>query len=204
MYVPPHFAVTDLPVLHVFIESHPFGLVVTVHHGRPFVTHLPLLLDRGTGPHGAFRGHVARQNPHWQSMVGQDVLVVFNGPHAYVSPTWYAAEKVVPTWNYVAVHAYGRARLVESADELVGLLRDLTTASERDLPEPWTFDPADPFVRKVAAQVVGFEIVIDRIEGKWKLNQNHPPERRRRVAAALREQEYDDAREIARLIEGTS
>ena len=108
MYVPAHFAVTDLPVLHDFIDSHPFGLLVTAHDGRPFVTHLPLLLDRGTGPHGALRGHVARQNPHWQSMVGQDVLVVFNGPHAYVSPTWYAAEKVVPTWNYSTVHAHGR------------------------------------------------------------------------------------------------
>jgi transcriptional regulator len=203
MYVPAHFAVTDLPVLHDFIESHPFGLLVTVQDGRPFVTHLPFVVDRGTGPYGALRGHVARQNPQWQSLAAQDILVVFNGPHAYVSPTWYAAEKVVPTWNYVAVHVYGRARVMESADELIGLLSDLTAASERGMPDPWAFDPADPFVRKLADQVVGFEIAVDVIEGKWKLNQNHPPERRRRVAAALREQGYDDAREIARLIEGT-
>jgi transcriptional regulator len=201
MYVPPHFAVHDLATLHDFIDRHPFGLLISSHDQKPFGTHLPLLLDRSSGTQGTIRGHVARQNPQWENMAGQELLIVFNGPHAYVSPTWYQAERVVPTWNFVAVHVYGQARLMQDTDDLVALLRDLTDTFERDMPAPWTFDPTDPFVRKLATQVVGFRIEIDRIEGKSKLNQNHPPERRQRVIDALRRQDYEDARRIAELMD---
>jgi transcriptional regulator len=109
---------------------------------------------------------------------------------------------VVPTWNYLAVHVYGSARLVEDPDSIVALVAKLTDRFERDKRVPWTFDPNEPFVRKMAAQIVGFAVEIERIEGKWKLNQNHPAERRRRVIAALRDQGYEDAREIADLMEG--
>jgi transcriptional regulator len=201
MYVPRHFAVEDLPTLHAFIDGHPFGLLVSQHDGEPFATHLPFLLDRGTGPHGTLLGHLARQNPQWRELGGRRALCIFNGPHAFVSPTWYQAEKVVPTWNYVAVHAYGRAEVVEEPDALLALVARLTDRFERDMPVPWSVDPGEPFLRKVASQIVGFRIEIDRIEGKWKLNQNHPAERRRRVIAALREQGYEDARQIADLME---
>jgi transcriptional regulator len=201
MYVPAHFAEPDLGTLYEFIEEYPFGLLVSQHDGRPFATHLPFLLDRSAGPNGTLLGHVARQNPQWEQLAGQHVLAVFHGPHAYISPTWYQAERTVPTWNYVAVHAYGTGRLIDDADETVALVGELTRMSERRMPTPWPFDTADPFVRKLTTQIVGFQIEIDRIEGKWKLNQNHPAERRQRVIDALCVQGGDDAREMADLME---
>ena len=198
MYIPAHFAESDPEVLHQFIEQHPFALLISLQDGLPFGTHLPFLLDRANG---TLLGHVARQNPQWQQLVGQQVLAVFHGPHAYISPTWYQAERVVPTWNYVAVHAYGTVELIEEPGELVELVRELTRVSEQSLPTPWTFDPADLFVRKLVTQIVGFRISIAKLEGKWKLNQNHPQERRQRVIDALRTQGGEDADQIAALME---
>jgi transcriptional regulator len=204
MYIPPHFAESDLNTLHDFIEQHSFGLLVSQHQGEPFVTHLPFLLNRTAGPNGALLGHVARQNPQWRDLVGQKVLAIFQGPHAYISPTWYQADKAVPTWNYVAVHAYGSARLIEDPAELVAVIRELTRRHEQFMPAPWDFDPAEPFVQKLATQIVAFRIEIERLEGKWKLNQNHPRERRERVVEALRQQRWEDARAIADLMDECS
>ncbi|MBO0697212.1 MAG: FMN-binding negative transcriptional regulator [Zavarzinella sp.] len=201
MYVPAHFAVGDLPALHEFIDRHPFGILVSQHEGAPFATHLPFLLDRQSPPRGTLLGHVARQNPQWRQLAGQQVLCVFNGPHAFISPAWYESENVVPTWNFVAVHVYGRARVIEDSETLLGLVTRLTDRFERDMPAPWRVNPDDPFMRKLASRIVGFEVEIERIEGKWKLNQNHPADRRQRVIAALREQGYGDALEIADLME---
>jgi transcriptional regulator len=201
MYVPAHFAETDLVTLHQFIKDHPFGMLVSQHGGEPFVTHLPFLLERSASPNGTLLGHVARQNPQWHQLAGQNALAVFHGPHAYISPTWYQAEKVVPTWNYVAVHAYGPVELIEEPGALIELVRELTRVSEQAMPSPWTFDPADSFVRRLATQIVGFRLPIARLEGKWKLNQNHPEERRRRVVAALRAQGGDDAKQVAELMQ---
>jgi transcriptional regulator len=201
MYIPAHFNETDIAVLCQFIDEHPFALLVSQADGAPFVTHLPLVLDQDAGPNGTLLGHVARPNPQWRELAGQKVLCVFNGPHAYISPTWYDADKVVPTWNYVAVHIYGHATLIEDPLELVNLVSRLTERMERQLPAPWKFDEADPFVNRLAAGIVGFRIEIERIEGKWKLNQNHPPERRRKVIGALRERGGEDAMQIADLIE---
>src|SRR4051794_27392492 len=100
MYVPSAFAESDLNKLHDFIERNSFGLLVSLVKGVPFATHLPFLLERNSGPDGSLVGHMARANPHWQELEAQTVLVVFSGPHAYISPTWYEAENVVPTWNY--------------------------------------------------------------------------------------------------------
>jgi transcriptional regulator len=201
MYVPAHFAESNLATLHEFIEGNSFGLLVSQHDGQPFVTHLPFLLRKTGGPCGTLLGHVARQNPQWRDLGGQSVLAVFQGPHAYISPTWYAAEKTVPTWNYVAVHAYGTARLIEDPTELIALVREITRMAERSMPTPWDFDPADPFIQRLATQIVGFRIEIERLEGKWKLNQNHPADRRERVVAELRRQGWEAPREIADLME---
>ena len=119
MYIPAHFAETDRTKLFDFIERHSFGLLVSQLNGEPYATHLPLLLDRHSGPWGTIVGHMARANPHWQT-TDRQALVVFSGPHVYVSPTWYEAENVVPTWNYVAVHAYGAFQLVTGHAETVG------------------------------------------------------------------------------------
>jgi transcriptional regulator len=200
MYVPPHFAESDPAALHAFIERHSFGLLVSSVDGVPFATHLPLLLDRAAGPHGTLIGHVARANPHWRELAGATALAVFSGPHAYVSPTWYEAENVVPTWNYVAVHAYGRAELVDDRDALLEIVRRSVAVYEAGMPRPWVLDASSGYVGRLLAQIVGFRIPIDRIEGKWKLNQNHPAERRAKVARALREQGGEDALEVAELM----
>jgi transcriptional regulator len=200
MYVPPHFAQSDPATLHDFIEAHSFGLLVSQVGGVPFASHLPFLLDRPAGPHGTLLGHMARANPHWRELAGQTALAVFSGPHAYVSPTWYEAENVVPTWNYVAVHAYGRAAVVEDRAALLDILRRSVAVYEAGMPRPWAVDDSSPFVGRMLGQIVGFRLEVERLEGKWKLNQNHPADRRRKVADALSERGGDDARAVAAMI----
>src|SRR5262249_24584978 len=197
---PGHSADTDRPTLRSFLDRHPFGLVVSVHDGRPMATHLPVILDRSVAPDGALLGHVARANPQWRQLRDQEVLAIFNGPHAYVSPSWYQAEKVVPTWNYVAVHAYGQVELIEDSDSLVALVHRLTRVFEKGRPPPWDFDPGDAYVRKVSLGIVGCRLTIERLEGKWKRSQNHPEERRRCVIDGLREQGGEDQEAIASLM----
>src|SRR5207248_822568 len=167
MYVPPHFAESDPATLHAFIERHSFGLLVSQVNGVPFATHIPLLLDRTAGPHGTLLGHVARANPQWREIAGQTALAVFSGPHAYVSPTWYEAEHMVPTWNYVAVHAYGRAQPVEDRDAVLEIVRRSVVVYEAAMPRPWALDPSSTFVDRLLSQIVGFRIEIEQIEGKW-------------------------------------
>ncbi|HEY7310665.1 MAG TPA: FMN-binding negative transcriptional regulator [Gemmataceae bacterium] len=200
MYIPTAFAETDQSRLYDFIESHSFGLLVSTHEGEPFATHLPFLLERDAGPHGRLVGHMARANPHWHDLDGQQVLAVFTGPHAYVSPTWYESENVVPTWNYVAVHVYGILHLIEDLDGLAPILAAMVHTYEWSMPKPWSLDTDTEFFRKFACGVVGFRIEIGRLEGKWKLNQNHPRERREKVARVLERQPDPDAKEIARLM----
>jgi transcriptional regulator len=201
MYVPADFAETDSAKLHDFIERHGFGLLVSRVEGLPFATHLPFLLDRAAGRHGVLLGHMARANPQWREAGGQTVLAIFTGPHAYISPTWYEAEQVVPTWNYTAVHVYGRIEIIEDEGVLLDLVAKSVRFYESPLPQPWSFDASSTFVRRLLAQIAGFRIAIERIEGKWKLNQNHPIERRRKVVRALRNRGDENSRAIADLME---
>lgn len=200
MYVPPHFAETDLTKLHAFIEQHSFGLLVAQVDAVPFATHLPFLLDRASGPHGALIGHMARANPHWRELDKQTGLVVFSGPHAYVSPAWYEAANVVPTWNYTAVHVYGRTQVIHDKEALLKIVRDSIVFYEAAMPKPWSLDADEVFVDRLLAQIVGFRIEIERIEGKFKLNQNQPIERREKVIRALGEQGGENNRAVAELI----
>ncbi|MFO0851228.1 MAG: FMN-binding negative transcriptional regulator [Gemmataceae bacterium] len=202
MYVPPHFAQTDPATLHAFIERHSFGLLVSDAGGEPFATHLPFLLDRTAGPQGTLVGHLARANPHWQTLEGRTALAVFSGPHAYVSPTWYRAEHVVPTWNYTAVHAYGRVSLIDDRGELLDILQRSVAVFESGMPRPWVLDTGAVFVDRLVGQIVGFRLPIDRLEGKWKLGQNHPAERREKVIAAL-QAGGGDAPAVAELMRAT-
>lgn len=197
MYIPPAFAEHDLMKLHDFIQQHSFGLLVSQVGEEPFATHLPLLLERFAGPQGELVGHVARANRQWESLDGQTVLAVFSGPHAYISPAWYEAENVVPTWNYTAVHVYGRVRLVEDPDSLFEIVQSTTVAYEKSRPTPWAVGGRDTFMERLLAMIVGFRIEIERIEGKWKLSQNHPAERRQKVIRALREAGGETARAVA-------
>ena len=202
MYIPPYSAVTDLARLHEAIEQYSFGLLVSNDAGGELVaSHLPFLLDRSRGPQGTLIAHMARANPQWRSVAGQKVLVVFSGPHAYVSPTWYEAEGVVPTWNYVAVHAYGPLELIEYNGEANAILDQTVNHFERPLPRPWRLSDQPPeFISQLSRQIIAFRIPIERLEGKWKLNQNHPLERREKVVAALENAGGDDSLAIAVLM----
>jgi len=199
MYVPGSFAETDTARLHEFMRRYSFALLTTRGADGMTASHLPLLIDAGIGAHGRLSGHMARANPQWREVEGE-ALVVFSGPHAYVSPTWYWEEGTVPTWNYVAVHAYGRLSLVDDDAELLEILQRTVATYEAAMPSPWSFDVADPSIRNQLRAIVGFHMDIERLEGKWKLNQNHPERRRRRVAEALESRADADSAAIAELM----
>ncbi len=201
MYIPAAFAEADRTKLHDFIEQNSFGLLVSQVDGRPFASHLPFLLERTAGPNGRLIGHMARANPQWREAGGQTVLAIFSGPHAYISPTWYQAEQVVPTWNYTAVHAFGRVEIVEEEGALREIVQRFVAFYEQAMPRPWSFGGAGTFAERMLAQIVGFRIEIETIEGKWKLNQNHPVERRRKVVQALRERGDENAQAVADLMQ---
>jgi len=200
VYIPSTFAESDPATLANFIEQHSFALLISDTGAEPFASHLPLLLDRAAGPHGTLFGHMARANPYWQHAEGRRVLAVFSGPHAYVSPTWYEAEGTVPTWNYVAVHAYGTFRRVDDESEALQILASTVNQYESSMPTPWPFDPDAEVSRRLLQAIVPFRIELDRLEGKWKLNQNHPRERRAKVIRALEARGDENAVGVAAMI----
>ena len=193
MYIPKYFAETDTQTLQEFMRAHSFATLVTPHDGAPFANHLPLMLDSGIGTHGALLGHMARNNPQWQDFAaGAEVLVVFQGPHAYVSPDWYEPDAmVVPTWNFMAVHAYGKARIL-SEDELVETLHQLVDENEKAFSQPWKFGLTRAMRERMLSAIVGFEISLDRLEGKFKLSQNRSQQDQRNVIAQLSQSEYGE------------
>jgi transcriptional regulator len=182
MYIPKAFYVSDQQVLGEFIERHSFATLVSMVDGKPFATHLPLLLDRMRSTYGTLLGHVARANPQWHAFDGQqEALAIFQGPHAYVSPSWYATSPAVPTWNYTAVHVYGVPRVIDDEHAFADLLDRLIAFYEAGMPTPWPgILPAD-FRATLMKGIVGFVMDIDRIEGKFKLSQNRSREDQRRV-----------------------
>ena len=199
MYVPTSFAETDRTKLHSLMRQYSFALLTSHGAAGLVATHLPLLLDAETGPHGRLLGHMARANPQWRD-VGDQVMAVFSGPHAYVSPTWYEEPETVPTWNYVAVHAYGTFQIVDDPDALRAILRRSVAEYEGPRPSPWAFDASEAYVEKMLKAIVGFRIDIERLEGKWKLSQNHPETLRRRVFHALEAQGDEASRAVAALM----
>ena len=208
MYIPATFAETDQATLHRFIEQHSFALLVSQDGAEPMASHLPFLLERGSGSCGRLIGHMARANSQWRTAAGQRVLVIFAGSHAYVSPSWYEASSVVPTWNYTAVHACGTLRLVEEPQALRDIVRRMVTYYEGSRPSAWELDSQpEEFVERMLTAIVGFEIDIERLEGKWKLSQNQPVERQEKVVRALRQSENPDDLAVADLMQarlGTS
>lgn len=186
MYVPKHFAVDDPAELRRFMEQHGFATVVTAVDGVPFASHLPLILDPSTGPYGTLTGHLARANPHWRHFAGAISLAIFNGPHAYVSPSWYTVTPSVPTWNYATIHAYGEIRAVIEPERSRAILQRSIEREERAAGTGWSMASLDPgYLEHMQEQIVAFELPIARIEGKFKLSQNRTPADRDNVAAAL-------------------
>jgi transcriptional regulator len=183
LYLPAPFAKSDLATLHDFMVAHPLATIVTGSptHGL-YATHLPLVLNRSRGEFGVLQGHIARANPHHLRAVDtSDVLVVFSGANAYITPGWYPSKarhgKAVPTWNYIAVHATGTIRFPEDREFLMPHLAQLTETHEAAQAHPWAMSDAPPeFIDQMARAIVGVEIEIRAVEGKWKLSQNRADE----------------------------
>ena len=192
MYIPNNMLLQDQQAITDFIRQHGFGLLV-----GPDLTasHLPLLLQPNEGSHGVLYGHLARANPQWQQLEQQRVLVVFSGPHSYISPNWYQSKPAVPTWNYAAVHCYGRVELLGATDTLAGM-QQLIKKYEPSLLQDQDKMPA-AYQQKLAAAVVGFRIVLDDIQAKEKLGQHRRQEDQAGVYQALKNSAEPDATALA-------
>ena len=191
MYLPKHFAETDLGTMQALMRQHPLATLVSHGPDGLNANHIPLQLDAGASPNGTLQGHIARANPLAAAAAdGCEILVIFQGPESYISPSGYATKaehgKVVPTWNYTAVHAYGRLRLIDDADWVLAQVSALTAAHEASLAKPWAVSdaPAD-YIAKMLGAIVGIEITIDRLVGKWKVSQNQPAANQASLIAAL-------------------
>jgi transcriptional regulator len=204
MYIPQHFREDDTAVLHALIRDYSFAtLVSTQEDGLPIATSLPFVLDSQPEPYGILMAHMALTNPQWRTFrPDREVLVIFQGPHAYISPSWYEADLAVPTWNYATVHAYGRPRLIEDRVELLAHLRSLIAIHEAQRANPWPADlPAD-YLDRMMKGVAGFAILLTRLEGKFKMSQNRGASERERVAAELRTSHDPMHCEVAELVTG--
>jgi transcriptional regulator len=193
MYNPPHFQEERTDVLQQLIREHALAAVVTLGPEGLIANHIPLILDAEAGPLGTLRGHVSRMNPQWRDALPHvSALAIFQGPSAYITPSWYSSKqetgKVVPTYNYVVVHAHGPLKTYEDPELLLRNVRALTELHEAPLAQRWSVDdaPAD-FIREQLKGIVGIEIPIERLEGKWKVSQNRVPADRQGVIDGLRE-----------------
>lgn len=198
MYVPGAFAIDSPEALRALIETYNFATLISHAPDGLTATHVPMLLDATRGPHGTLVTHLARGNPHAHALDGAETLVIFQGPHAYVSPSLYATHPSVPTWNYATVHVYGKARAVSEPQPLLAMLKDLVQKHESGRATPWTMDGLQPeYIDRMLRGIVGIEIEIARIEGKHKLSQNRNRVDRAKVIAGLNDSEFSHERELA-------
>jgi transcriptional regulator len=202
MYRPRHFDIDDVQVLHRFMRDQSFALLVTTEDGAPFASHIPLLLDRDTGDQGRLLGHVAKANPQWRAFDGKtEAMAVFWGPHAYISPNWYETETMVPTWNYVTVHAYGKPTVIDDPETVRRGQAQLVDTYESDATGNWSMDALpDDYLGKMLGAIVAFEMPIERLQGNFKLSQNRQPKDREGAIKGLRQTGNAEAEEVARLM----
>jgi transcriptional regulator len=205
MYLPKHFEETRVETLHALIRAHPLGALVTVGPAGLDANHVPFEIDPDPTPFGTLRAHVARANPLWKEAAGAEVLVLFQGPEIYISPSWYPTKqetaKVVPTWNYAVVHAHGRLRAIEDRDWLRAFVTRLTDRHEAGKADPWkvTDAPAD-YVESMLGGIVGLEIPLTRLVGKWKVSQNRPAADQDGVVDGLSREGQPEASAMADLV----
>jgi transcriptional regulator len=210
MYIPTQFEETRVDVMHALIRAQPLATLVTLAAGGLNANHVPLHLSESPAPFGTLQGHVARANPLLSDLNSNiESLAVFHGPNAYISPSWYAtkqeAGKVVPTWNYAVVHAYGVLRVVDNAAWLRAQLEDLTAHNEAPFSQPWAVsDAPHEYIEKLMTGIVGIEMVITKLSGKWKVSQNQPAQNQASVAAGLEASRLPDARAMAALVNAPS
>lgn len=205
MYAVQHFRQKSVPEMRAYLAENPFAALVVNTANGPAVDHIPLEFDAGSSSEGRLLGHVARSNPLWREFESGPGLAVFSAHHAYISPDWYASRaadpRVVPTWNYVAVHVSGTLRFFHDADRIQELLERMTDRFESARTTPWrmTDAPAE-YIGRLVAGVVGVELQIDSMVGKWKLSQNRPPEDRDGVIAGLRQEGGPEGAALASLM----
>jgi transcriptional regulator len=201
MYQPRHFTEREAERITALMRRHSFATVISHDGAAPFATHMPVLHRAEGKEQGTLFTHMARANPQWKHFTdGREVLVIFHGPHAYISPSWLETRPEVPTWNYAVVHAYGVPRLVEDKDVLRTMLRDLVDTFEAGQPEPYGAALTDEFIDKLSPGVVGIEIPIARLEAKFKLSQNRSDADQAGVMAALSVSSDPTEREVAELM----
>jgi transcriptional regulator len=202
MYQPPHFRNNDLPQIRAFMREQRFATLISSGSLGVYATHLPTV-TKDDEPYAMVECHLARANPHWKDLAAVDeALMIYQGPHAYITPNWYRSKaehgKVVPTWNYVALHAYGRPEVIEDADWLRRHVAELTAQEEANEPRPWALsDAPNDYVERMLQGIVGFRFRVARLEGKWKMSQNRGPEDRDGIARGLRARNHGDDLRIA-------
>ncbi len=206
MYCPAHFAESRSEVLHALMREHPLATLVTMGEDGIHADHVPLILETADDGSPVLHGHVARANPMWKTLRSDvEALAIFHGPDAYITPSWYPTKrehgKAVPTWNYAIVHVRGPLRVIHDADWLRRQVDALTRQQERDFAEPWAVSdaPAD-YVEQMLAAIVGIEMTVGSLEGKWKSSQNQPEGNRAGAARGLQALGTDQARAMAQLI----
>lgn len=191
MYIPKSFAEEDLKTLHAFMRANNFATLVSQHEGQMVASHIPFMLDSQPGEYGLLTAHLARANSQWKQFAGgQEALVIFQGTHAYISPSWYGVHPSVPTWNYTAVHAYGVPQIIEDHNRLYGMLEALVHNHEDGRNPAWEMRLPEDYLDKMMQSIVGFEIEITRLEGKYKLNQNRSEADQQSVINHLKQSEH--------------
>ena len=210
MYNPPHFRNDDVAALHAAIRAHAFGSLVTVGAGGIEVSHVPMLVDPAPSPYGTLVGHLSKANGQWQSATpGVPALAMFLGPDAYITPAWYATKqesgKVVPTWNYVAIHASGTLRFFHEPERLLGVVTRLTDTHEAGRADRWRVtDAPEDYVAGMLKGIVGFELTITKLDGKFKMSQNRPAIDRAGVVEGLSRDGGETKAAVARLVSESS
>jgi transcriptional regulator len=198
VYVPPLFKEDRIDVLHDAIRRTGLATLVTLAADGLIASHVPMLLDPDPAPYGTLIGHLARPNPQARSVVpGVQALAIFQGPDVYITPSWYATKrengKVVPTWNYVAIHAHGPVEFFDDTERLRDVVTRLTEREEQARADPWAVSDAPAaFIDGMLKGIVGFALPIARLEGKWKMSQNRPAQDRAGVVAGLEQQGRED------------
>jgi transcriptional regulator len=206
MYIPRANIEDRIPVLHKLMEEQPFASLITVGSSGLFASHIPMVLEQN-GAMGRLKGHISRANTQWRDYTHSvQALAIFSGPQHYITPTWYPEKqetgKVVPTWNYVVVHAYGHLKVIEDGDWLMSHLQSLVNIHEADSPVPWKVGDAPPdYIASQLKGIVGLEMAIERIEGKWKVSQNRSEQDRRGVAKGLAELNTTESLAMKALVE---
>lgn len=210
MYLPKDFTEQRVPVLHEAIRQARLGTLVTMGADGIEASHVPMLVDPEPQPFGTLKGHIARANPQWRRAAREvQALAIFLGPDAYITPAWYETKrqsgKVVPTWNYVAIHAYGPLTFYEDADRLLALVTKLTETHEAARDQPWAVsDAPKDFIAGMLKAIVGFELPIARLEGKWKMSQNRPAADRAGVVEGLTREGGPEEAAVAEIVAAAS